>query len=202
MPEPNNASPNLLEQAQTQYPVLKNYDIGYKESFGQRPEYLEFWNKGEEGDVKYPRPKELPVDKPGLEIYRKETRPIDIIGDVVSHYLVDVDPKVKATYEAFQKSLTPAQELELKKYYAHSKKEWGETRPYEEWKRMSGMPAIFRGYPFKQWPEERGKYTPGQKKLLDDMMQYLEGKYKPHVEKILQKVKENKLLMQTMKPSK
>lgn len=176
---------NLLDQARDQYPILKNHDIGYTEAFGRSKGYLESWPAGEEGGQDLPRPKELAPDKFGIEIYDKKTRPIDVLGDVVSHKLINDDPKIKQHYEEFQDSMKPWQKKNLKAQFEHDKREYGEDRSYDDWEKSSGMPAYFRGYPFKQWDDPKEMYTPGQMKKLDKMMDYLKGKEEPSGAKAL-----------------
>jgi hypothetical protein len=160
---------NLLDLARQQYPVLNNSDIGYTDNPRRGNRTLEYWPKGEPG------PQSLPIGKPGLEVYRTDTRPIDILGDVVSHGLIDTDPKVRGYYDQFQKSLTPSQGRILQEQYAHARNNEGERRPFDQWMTSTGLPSYFRGYAFQQWPQEGMEkyYTPGQFKMFDEMMQYL-----------------------------
>lgn len=176
--------PNLLQQAQEQYPILKSQDYGYVEKFRPGGGFLEHWDPGEPGapatpdaPLDGPRPPELPLDKHGLEIRDPNTRPIDVLGDIASHHLVNSDPTVKGAYQALQNSMTPQQQQLLQEQYQYAQKNEGETRPFEDWKSASGMPAFFRGYPFQQWPKEFNDqvYTPEQRQKLDNMMDYLKA---------------------------
>jgi hypothetical protein len=173
----------LLDQARAQYPILKKYDIQYKDSIGRAPGYLESWPPGETGSAELPRPKEFANDKFGVEVYDKNTSPKDVLADVVSHHLVDVDPKIKSAYEDFKGSLQPFQEKILRQQYEHDKntavagEAGGETRSFEDWKETAGLPAYFRGYTFGQWPSSFNQkaYTPDQMKKLDGVMDYLKS---------------------------
>ena len=122
-----------------------------------------------------PRPSGLPLNKPGLEIRDPSTRPIDILGDIASHHLINEDPVVKSAYEKLQSSMTPAQQDILKDQYEYAKKNEGEDRSFEEWKTVAGMPGFFRGYTFQQWPKDFNDkaYTPEQRADLDKLMGYL-----------------------------
>jgi hypothetical protein len=174
LPIPQQA-PNVFAQAQQQYPILNNRDILYKFSPSQRPEQLEAWPPQETGTPDSPRPSEFPVGKYGIEVYNPQTRPIDILGDVVSHFLVNTDPRIKDYYSRFSASISPQQEARLRDQYQWSRLHEGERRTYDEWRSASGLPAYFRGYPFQQWSPEfvQGAYTPEQRSMLDDMMNYL-----------------------------
>lgn len=167
------ADQSPFDRAVQQYPILNRFDIrGTPGKAGGN--VLEFWRPGEPGDEKTPRPSEIPIDTPGVE-YSPKARPIDILGDVVSHHLVETDPTIKKIYSAFQSSITPQQDQMLLGQYDWAKKNQGEQRDFESWKESSGLPALFRGHPFQQWPAEFNQkaYTPKQIQLLDRMMEYL-----------------------------
>ena len=172
---------NLLQQAQSQYPVLKNYDYGYTENFQPNAGFLEHWEPGDPGtastgpgDLNALRPKGLPLDRPGLEIRNPNTRPIDVLGDIASHHLRMVDPVVKGAYEDLQNSMTPNQQRILQDQYQYARKNEGETGSFDDWKERAGMPGFFRGYTFQQWPKEFNDqaYTPEQRQKLDALMTY------------------------------
>ena len=175
MPRPRPDVQGVLDQARKEFPILKNQDYGYVENMQKGRGFLEHWPAGEPGGGDYPRPQGLPADKPGLEIYDPKTRPIDVMGDVASHQLIHTDPVVKAMYERLVNNLTPEQQGRQQDQYKYAQANEGETRPFDEWKKMSGDPAYFRGYPFQQWPAEFNEqaYTPEQRGDLDKMMDYL-----------------------------
>jgi hypothetical protein len=168
------ASANAFESAQQQWPILRNQNILSKFTPRQSPEKLEAWPPGEAGTVTRPRPQEFPTDSYGIEVYN-HTRPIDVLGDVVSHFLVDKDPEVRKFYNEFNRSITPQQERHVLGEHFLYDKAHGDKRSYQDWRRISGLPAYFRGHPFQQWPENYNKrvYTPQQRELLDRMMRYL-----------------------------
>ena len=167
--------PQLLEAARQEYPILKDYEIGYKYAPRQDAGYLEFWPKDEEGSTDFPRPKEFPIGTIGVEVRDPKTRPIDVVGDVASHYLIYEDPRIKSYYDQFQRSLNPGQYDRLRNQYQFAQQNFGETRPYEKWYEMTGLPGYFRGYPFQQWDQEFNEtaYTQQQRQMFDEMMQYL-----------------------------
>jgi hypothetical protein len=165
----------VLDQARQQYPILNNYDIGFVDSTG-RPSsgrMLESWMPNEPGDTSDPRPRGLPLNQFGIENFNANTRPIDVLGDVVSHHLTTADPEIRAAYQGFINSLQPWQHNILKQQYAHAYQNNGERRPYDQWRESSGYPAYFRGYPFQQWDNADKYYTPSQMALMDRMMNYL-----------------------------
>ena len=75
-------TPDFLSQAQQEYPYLKNkeIDILYNPK-PQEQRYLEFYPPDEPGAPDMPRPKELPMGRVGMEVFRSDVRPIDILGD-------------------------------------------------------------------------------------------------------------------------
>lgn len=174
----NPPPPTLLDQARQQYPVLQNYDIGYKNNPGGGQGYMESWPAGEPGSAASPRPSDLPANQFGVENFNPNSRPIDLLGDVASHHLVNVDPRVKQAYQDFTGSLEPWQHNILQQQYQHATQNQGETRSYEAWRDNTGLPAYFRGYTFQQWPDEFNKqaYTPQQTAGLDNVMNYLKGR--------------------------
>ncbi|MDE2105179.1 MAG: hypothetical protein KGL39_48575, partial [Patescibacteria group bacterium] len=145
----------------------------------------EFWPPGETGSKSTPRPTSIPLNSPGITVYSDKVRPIDILGDTVSHYLVNTNPTYQKFYKDFADSVTPQQEKMLKDQYNWAIVHEGEKRPYAEWRKVSGLPAYFRGYAFKQWPDEfnQKNYTPGQRKLLDQMIQDLSQPVESQTEK-------------------
>jgi hypothetical protein len=174
-PQPVADQTSVFDQAMQSYPALKDLGLVYKKNPRSDGPLLEFWPAGEPGAPDNPRPKDIPLNKPGVEVYSDKVRPIDILGDVVSHHLIEADPKIKSVYGAFQKSITPEQESMLREQYDHARANEGEERSYDQWRERSGLPAFFRGHPFQQWPEDFNQrvYTPEQMKLLDAMMQHL-----------------------------
>lgn len=180
-PDATPPTPNLLDQARAQYPILKDQDYGYTENFRPNAGFLEHWDPGDPGqaptsdtDLSALRPKDLPMDKHGLEIRDPTTRPIDILGDIASHHLINTDPVVKKAYDDLQGSITPQQQGMLQDQYAYAQKNEGETGSYDDWKQRAGMPGFFRGYTFQQWPKEFNDtaYTQDQRDGLDKLMNY------------------------------
>ena len=169
------SQPNVLQQAQQQWPILNRLPLSYKYTPRTDRGYLEAWPPGETGSKDAPRPKEFAPDLYGIEVYKSNTRPIDVLGDVVSHFMVKSDPRIKGYYEQFVASLSPQQEQRLQQQYQHAQQHEGEKRPYTQWREQSGLPAYFRGYPFQQWPQAQTQsfYTPQQRQMLDSMMSYL-----------------------------
>lgn len=110
----------------------------------------------------------------GIQVYKPDTQPVNILGDAVVHMMRYTDPVVKSYYDQFEKSLTPQQQAILQRQYAYHVANNGEKRPYQQWFEQSGLTQLFGGYAFggtKKWPQSY--YTPDQLKMFDQMMQYL-----------------------------
>lgn len=191
---------NTFEQAEQQYPIIKKSGVVGIISPQQSDDLLEFYLPGEAGTQDAPRPKELPLDKPGVQIYNDKTTPLDVLGDVTSHYLVDTDPKIKKYYQDFAGSLTPEQHSLLQEQFVWAQNHENEQRSYEDWLKASGLPAYFRGYAFKQWPDDFNEkaYTPDQRKMFDEMMQYLQGSQTDSLD-ILRKNEQNKTSVKSLR---
>jgi len=166
---------DVFQQAMEMYPILKDLDIQYLITPEENRGYLEFYPPDEPGSEEYPRPKELPMGKLGVQVFDERTRPIDVLGDVTSHWLIYNDPVYKKYYEDFVDSLTPEQKLTLGNQYRHYRMTAGEDRPYEQWQEISGLPGYFRGYAFDQWDKKAANkmYTPEQLQMFDRMMNEL-----------------------------
>ena len=165
----------MFERTKEEYPYLADKDISFKYSPNEGRGFLEFYGEDEPGSPEYPRPKEFPMGKIGLEIFNPKTRPLDILGDYVSHYGVEKDPYLSERYQQFSQSFTPEQEQRLQEQYKYYQEhpEYRESRPFEDWKKASGMPGYFRGYTFDQWENSKDAYTPQQLRVLDEIRKYL-----------------------------
>jgi hypothetical protein len=173
------ALPPVTERAQQEFPILQSLGLSYVDAPRENAGYLEFWPSDERGTLQHPRPQAIPAGKAGVEVRSTQTRPIDVMGDVASHHMIETDPYVKGYYQSFQQSLEPWQRERLREQYEYSRENFGEDRPFEQWLEMSGMPGYFRGHPFQQWEDSARMYTPGQIESLDDMMAYLRGQKHP-----------------------
>jgi len=165
----------MFQKAQQQYPYLADKEIPfvYTPVEGSK-NLLEVWKQGEEGEPGYLRPPQIPLNQTGLQVFTPEGgTPLNILGDYVSHYAVENDPKLAALYQQFQNSLSPEFMQDRYKYHQEN---LGEDRPYEKWYQMTGLPEIFRGYTFNQFgsPEEgKQMYNAQQLQILDQVRNYL-----------------------------
>ena len=163
----------LWNQAQQEYPVLKGLGLAYKYNPGAYQGYLESWQGDEPGTPDHPRPPEFPMGQLGLEVYNPQTQPKDIMADAASHFMINSDPTIAQHYKAFQQSLEPWQHQILQEQYGYHQQTYGEQRPFEQWRELTGIPGYFRGYPFQQWENSESMYTPQQLQNFDSMMRFL-----------------------------
>ena len=178
---------DYLLNVKNKYPYLKDKEVNL--TINEQPDsgYLEFYPPGEVGSEKYPRPSDFPIEKAGIEIRNKNTRPIDVLGDYVSHFGIYNDPVLIKQYNELKESLTEEQKNFLKRQYKDyqrgfyidkegNKVDLGlepETRSYEQWEEASGLPGFYRGYLFNQWDNAEEMYTPEQLKSFDKLKDYL-----------------------------
>ena len=157
----------MFEKAQKEYPYLSGKDIAFSYTPKKDDRKLEFY-----GPEETERPKNIPSGKVGIEVFNPKVSPLDILGDYVSHYAVQNDPRLKELYAQFQSQLNPD---EMLKRYQYHQQHLGEQRPYSEWLKLVGSPEVFRGYTFNQWPSEFSQkyYTPEQIKTLNEVRSYL-----------------------------
>jgi hypothetical protein len=184
----------LFETAQKEYPYLAGKDVAYIYTPNKDRRYLEFYSPEETGTPEAPRPSQLPMGKVGIQVFNPQTRPIDILGDYVSHYAVKQDPQLMEMYqqfsqnipqETYQKRLNETiqnlqEEIQStsdpkQKQMLMQELQSVQSKPKEWWER-AGLPEYFRGYPFKQWgTDEQAKamYTPQLLETLDKVRSYL-----------------------------
>lgn len=167
----------VVQQAMGQFPYLKDKNISSVVSPPDEGEGrgLEYWGPGDKGwDWKgkhYDRPAELPLDSHGVQLFDKNVRPIDILGDYVSHHAVNSDPQLSALYKQFTDSVP---DQKMRDRYKWHQENSGEDTPYDQWKKDAGMPELFRGYTFNQWGDKaKNYYTPQQLQILDKVRQHL-----------------------------
>lgn len=159
---------DIVSEAAEQWPFVNIYDPAVTRS-PARPEgyVLETWPKGETGGSDYPRPRELPMERVGIELYGDRASPLDVAAD-----LLHVDPFANYTREELLSNLSPEQIATLKYGsldYASSLDQ-GEQRAMQ-----NAIDSAMRGYVFHQWPASANaemRYDPRQMALLDLLQKY------------------------------
>jgi hypothetical protein len=155
----------ILNRLSELYPALRPYLSRIAIRFSpadQTGRGLEFYQRGES--------QSFDPSRPAVQVYGN-TGASGIAGDIVSHFLGrGVDRGLTNYYNAFRDSLSPQQIDRLRQ---HQQQE-GDTRPFQQWMRMTGVPEAFRGMPFRQWDRGDFAYTPEQRALLTKMMTYVQ----------------------------
>jgi len=169
--------PDILQQAISQYPYLAGKNISYVRSPDESSDgrLLEMWAPNDAGwdwkGKRYDRPKNLPLDSHGVEIFSDKVRPIDILGDYVSHHAINKDENLKSLYSKFIDATPPEM---MRQRYDYHKTKLGEDREYTPWLRETGLPELFRGYTFNQFGDNPERiYNPEQLKVLNQVKSYL-----------------------------
>lgn len=157
----------IADQAYAQYPKLRKYGFQFMDSrnhpdAGSR--LLETYPADEEDNP-------LP-GRPTIQQFSPDLTPKDFLGETL-HILPKVDPQVGQMRQQFIDSMTPQQMQQLQEQYKYSKDNYGEERPFDQWKDMTGLDAWFRGHISGQWPADL--YTPEQIQMFDGLQQYLQG---------------------------
>ena len=165
------------EAAKEMYPILNEYDYKIVDTPNKdSPYYLEHFPPGEIGSLEMPRPKGIPLEEYGLQIF-KDVRPEDIAGDIISHHIVNKDKYLSEKYKDFKNSVS----LEtMKERYKYHKENLNEERDFNSWSEKTGYPELLRGYVFKQFDREteNNLYSSEQKEILDAIKQYITKKPK------------------------
>ena len=165
------------EAAKEMYPILNEYDYKIVDTPNKdSPYYLEHFPPGEIGSLEMPRPKGIPLEEYGLQIF-KDVRPEDIAGDIISHHIVNKDKYLSKKYKDFKNSVS----LEtMKERYKYHKENLNEERDFNSWSERTGYPELLRGYVFDQFDGEtkNNLYSSEQKEILDAIKQYITKKPK------------------------
>lgn len=165
--QPMGPAQSMMAAAAQAFPTLTPYmpSVATKYSPGRGGNnYDEFYPPGESFSF---APKH-----PALEFFG-HIGPAGVAGELTSHYLRFIDPHIRQTYNQFVQSLTPGQQNLLHQQYRWAQTHEGEKRPFADWKEVSGLPAMFRAYPFHQWPHAEKYFTSPQKLLLNALVTYL-----------------------------
>lgn len=159
---------SLLGQALKKYGFIKQHDVVQIVTPQEGKGYAETWAAGEVGDKENPRPKGIPLNKNGIQIFKPDKFTADDVAGEVLH----LDPKANQVREEFIMTLSSEQKEYLKKQPDYT---YGNV---SDSKRMqNAADSVIRGYTVGQWPkEEIDKFlNPKQKGMLDDLKKYMVG---------------------------
>lgn len=170
---PEAASPpgNYQKALNEKYPWTSGIGLHVVDSTGKGDpsRKLEFY-RADERDNPHP-------GKPTIEVFDKAMSEKDLMGEVLSHHLPQVDPAVADFRNKIIRSMTPEQIAEIQGDFDNEKKAGlvDQGDDLKAWLQKQGGDSFFRGYPTGQWPE--AVYTPEQKSTYGQLNSYLESKY-------------------------
>jgi hypothetical protein len=165
----------LLLQAQKDYPFIARHNpsVIINENGGEG--YAETYPKGETGrpleNGEFSRPKTLPINKIGIEIYQpSKFTHHDLAGEVLHD-----DPFANQVRDNLAKSWSPKQ-LEVLKQQAMDYQASIDQGQPEAQALQNSTDAALRGYVLNQWPKEANQqfqYTPKQLQLFQSLQKYM-----------------------------
>jgi hypothetical protein len=171
----------LVAATRQQYPFVNNTPFAAMYGSPDGNNMMETYPIGETGGPTDPRPRQLPINQAGVEIYNRNAKPSDLAADLLSH-----SDKYGKTYsKALTYSMDGPQMNELK----HEAGDYGETlkelRPdmnvaekqhvYQRALENAGSAAL-RADLFDQWGKEGTSglgYNADQNRLVYDAKQYV-----------------------------
>jgi hypothetical protein len=169
---------DLLTAAEKQYPFLAQYNPVVTVSPNQGGgDYAETWFANDPGDKSRRRPKSIPLDRVGVEVYR----PNDFGATDLAAEFLHVDPVAHSTRQALLSSLNPQQIETLK----HAAGDYADSLKYGETPQKAlenAVDSAMRGYTVGQWPDSANAemhYTKDQRQLLESLKSYMQTGKKP-----------------------
>lgn len=168
-------SATLLQQASQKYPFVKKYNpVVMQSQAPQGPyqnDYAETWLPNDAGTSDYARPKNIPINGYGVNIYRPDKFGPD---DLAAEFL-HADPLANQTRASLLQSFSASQIENLKRqsldYSDTIKGGEGEQKAMQ-----NATDSALRGYTVGQWPDETNasmNYTPYQMQMLNKLKSYM-----------------------------
>lgn len=164
---------SLMQQALTEYPFIAQHNPNVV--LGKGYGYAETYPIGETGkplgNGLFSRPKSLPIDTLGIEIYQpNKFTAQDLAGEVLHG-----DPVANKAREELLKSLTPKQ-LEKLKFHALDYEESIKQGMPENLALNNLADSALRGYVINQFPDKVNKdigYNAKQIELFNNLLKYM-----------------------------
>jgi len=167
---PGPQEPDVLMRAKSEYQFINNIKPLVKINPRVDAGYAEIFPSGEPGAGKFIRPKEFPMERQGVEIYRPDKfSHHDLAGE-----LLHVDPRAHQARKELMPTFTPRQLkiMQSEPDYVRSIKE-GQSKE----RAMQNMTdAVMRGYTVGQWPKKAiddFQFTDKQRQTLDGLKNYM-----------------------------
>lgn len=161
------AAPTLHDVTAQAYPFIKQHNMVVVNNPQEGRGYAETWPANEPGDVNYPRPKSIPMDRHGVEVFAPGAfGPHDLAGEAMH-----VDPFVNKSRDDLSSSLTPAQVKALRAESRDYDVSIGQYHMSHEAALRNATDSLIRGHAVGQWPAE----AVGRIGLDKKQMETLEG---------------------------
>jgi hypothetical protein len=165
----------LLTKANETYPFLQRHNPAVIVNEGGGKGFAEAYPKDETGTPLegggFSRPKELPMGRIGIEIYKPEQfSHHDLAGEVLHD-----DPYANQTRDQLSKMWSKEQLPLLKEMALDYQATLDEGRPEAD-AIQNATDSAMRGYVVNQWPTENNQrlaYRPEQMKLLNNLQNYM-----------------------------
>ena len=165
----------LLLQAQKEYPFISRHNPSVIVNEGGGEGFAQTYPIGETGrpleNGEFSRPKSLPINKIGVEIYQ----PNDFNHHSLAGEVLHDDPFANQIRSSLQKSWTPEQ-LKVLKFHAKDYEHSLKTGQSEEQALQNATDSALRGYVVNQWPQEANndfKYSPKQLQMFQSLQKYM-----------------------------
>lgn len=168
---PELGSDQMLTAARAKYPFIGSNVVAVPKTGGGFGS--EGWPAGETGDPSYPRPKQIPLNSPGIE-YDPKGNIDDLAGEVLhtDQFANDVRDRMSKTFSPDQIN-----------YLAHEALDYGAgTNTPPDVQLRNGTDSFIRGALLNQWPAKAVSgmnLTPQQQALLGHLKTYMTTGQKP-----------------------
>ena len=163
---------SLMQRAQDEYPFIRSHNpmvvMGQGEGFAETYPINETGAPLPGGG--FSRPKTLPIDRVGVEIYQ----PSKFSHHDLAAEMLHIDPYANEVRGALSKNLTPEQ-INVLKHNARDYQHSIDLGMSEEDAMRNTIDSGLRGYVMGQWPEQVNmdmKYSDEQKAMLEGLKAY------------------------------
>lgn len=161
----------MLASARAKYPFIGSDVVAIPKTGGGFGS--EGWPAGETGDSNYPRPKQIPLNSPGIE-YDPNGNIDDLAGEVLH-----TDKFANDMRDQLAKTFSPDQI----NYLSHEALDYGAgTDTPQDVKLRNGTDSFIRGALLNQWPAKsvtRMNLSDEQQTLIDNLKKYMLTGQKP-----------------------
>jgi hypothetical protein len=169
---------DALSDLYAQYPGLKRFGVQVVDSSTRGTDWRGQPHAGRKMEFYPPEESYNPnPGKPTIELFSQEMGSKDLMGEVFSHLLPEIDPQFKDARAKFLGSIDDKQKEILRGDYESQLRSGvlgsGKTKSFDEWLSTNGGDAFFRGYVADQYPKEF--YRPDQVGMFTPLLSRLQS---------------------------